>query len=948
MFEPGKMHNVVQEMQRLKIDVLGISEARWPNSGNYPVAYGMVYFSGNRDTHHRNGVAIVISKTMVPSVINFVPVSDRVIFLQLQTKTGKLNIIQGYAPTADKSDEEVEQFYEQIDQVLRSTKPRDSTIILGDFNSKIGKGKSGKHVGEYGLGIRNERGDRLLQFCQENDMIITNTFFKLPNRRLYTWKSPQDNDNNIVRNQIDFLLVNERYRNSIKSVKTYPGADVYSDHNLLLARLHIKLKLLTQKTKTNQLDISCLSNPKTKQQLQQAINKNLKTLHITEKHHNTGSPDDQWQTLKAAIMKPAETILIKKKQKEKQEWMTDKILQLMALRRTFKGKCEQKYKQIHNEIRLQIRIAKEDFYKKKCDEIEELQMKHDSFNVHKKVKELAGTQKRKQPSTLYNSEGKIITELEERLKAWWRYVNELFTDERQEPNLRNGQEDEGPEITKDEVIYALKRMRNGKSPGPDELPVELLKLIEERSINTLVDLFNNIYQSGIIPQEWLLSTFVTMPKKGNPRQCSDYRTISLMSHILKTFLKIIHTRIHRKLEIDISDTQFGFRNGVGTREALFALNVMSQRCLDINQDLYICFIDYNKAFDKVRHDQVIKLLTEKNLDKRDIRIISNLYYNQKATVRVGNDMTEEIQIKRGVRQGCILSPTLFNLYSEEIINKAISNLSIGIKINGILINNLRYADDTILVAETLGDLQTLVNNIVECSEDYGLSLNIGKTKFMLITKSSINNVLDLRAYNQTIERVTKYNYLGTMINENNDCAEEIKIRIEKARAVFTKMKRVFCGRDLSLELKVRLMRCYVLSVLFYGVETWTMKKIDIKKIDAFEMWMYRRMLRISWTQKITNVEVMRRMHKEREVILTIKKRKLQYLGHITRGRKYQLLQTIMQGKIAGKRSVGRRRNSWLKNLREWYNCSNNQLFRSAVSKVRIALMIANLRNEDGT
>lgn len=527
--------------------------------------------------------------------------------------------------------------------------------------------------------------------------------------------------------------------------------------------------------------------------------------------------------------------------------------------------------------------------------------------------------------------------------TWKNYVEELFDDERQEHNIDSIQGDEGPEITKEEILYAIKTMKNGKSPGPDGLTSELLKLVEGDSVNTLVDLFNCIYKTGEIPKEWLLSTFVTIPKKANAK----HRTISLMGHTLKVFLKVIHTRIHRKLDVDIGDTQFGFRNGLGTREALFALNVMCQRCLDMNQNIYMCFIDYNKAFDKVRHDHLMRLLVEKSLDKRDIRIISKIYYNQKANIRIEQETTEEIEIKKGVRQGCILSPILFNLYSEDIINRALSEQDIGIKINGIPINNLRYADDTVVIAETPEDLQILINRIVECSEEYGLSLNISKTKIMVVSKSP-QNLPDITVHGQKIERVRKYNYLGTVINENNDSSEEIRIRVEKARATFTKMKKVFCGRDLSLKLKIRLVRCYVLSVLFYGMEAWTLKKIDTKRIEAFEMWMYRRILRISWTERVTNVEVLRRMQKEKELILTIKKRKLQYLGHVMRGDKYQLLQLIIQGKIMGKRSIGRRRNSWLKNLREWYNCNNCQLFRSAVSKIRIALMIAKLRNEDGT
>lgn len=947
MYEPGRMHNAIREMQRLNIDILGISDTRWPDSGQLNTTNGIMYFSGNDETHHRNGVAILVARNVIPSVIGFTPISDRIILLQLQTNKAKVNIIQIYAPTADKPDEEIELFYDNLQSVLSSTKTRDATIIIGDFNAKIGKGRCDKYVGEYGLGTRNERGDRLLEFCQTNNYIITNTFYKLPKRRLYTWKSPQDTKDRPIRNQIDYFLINERYRNGVKSVKAYPGADMFSDHNPVIARFQIKLKRMVKRTKRNQIDIRQLQKAEIRQSIKEEINNNLRTFRMKGEYENEHYINEKWDHFKSALMKPMKTISKGEKCKANQEWMTDEILGLMDKRRIFKNKCEQQYKTIQRQIRNKIRVAKENFYKTKCEEIEELQQKHDSFNIHKKVKELAGLQRRNRLNTLYDPDGKIITDTAEKLKIWKNYIEELFEDHRQKDYLEPTDRDEGPEITKEEILYALNTLKSRKAIGPDGLPSEILKLVEEEQVSVLVDLFNSIYKTGIIPREWLISTFITLPKKRNPKQCQDYRTISLMGHTLKTFLKVIHARIYRKLEQDISDTQFGFRNGLGTREALFALNVMSQRCLDMNQDMYLCFIDYTKAFDKVRHDQLLKLLKEKNLDSRDINIISNLYYNQRAVIQVEENTTEDIEIKRGVRQGCVLSPLLFNIYSEDIMNKALADQEHGIKINGRPVNNLRYADDTVLIAETLQDLQELIDAVGKTSEEHGLTLNTDKTKFMVITKST-QNIGNIYIHDQPIERVKKYNYLGTLFNETVDNSQEIKTRIEKARGTFMKMKKVFCSRDLSLELKIRLMRCYVLSVLYYGLESWTLKKNDMRKMEAFELWIYRRILRISWVERVTNIEVLRRMKKEREIILTIKERKLLYLGHIMRGDKYQLLQLIVQGKISGKRSVGRRRHSWLKNLREWFHTTNNHLFRTAVSKIRIALMIANLRNEDGT
>lgn len=225
-------------------------------------------------------------------------------------------------------------------------------------------------------------------------------------------------------------------------------------------------------------------------------------------------------------------------------------------------------------------------------------------------------------------------------------------------------------------------------------------------------------------------------------------------------------------------------------------------------------------------------------------------------------------------------------------------------------------------------------------------MNTKKTKFMRISKTRTNNE-NLTIYDTKIEQVEKYMYLGTLINSTNDYSKEIRARIEIARANFNRLRKVLCTRDLNLKLRVRLAKCYVFPTLLYGMEAWTLNVATMKKLESFELYMYRRILKISWTEHTTNNDVMRRINKEMEIVETIKSRKLQYLGHITRGTRYARLQLIMQGKILGKRSIGRRRIPWLRNLREWYGCTSTELFRAAASKIRIAMMIADLRRGDG-
>lgn len=382
---------------------------------------------------------------------------------------------------------------------------------------------------------------------------------------------------------------------------------------------------------------------------------------------------------------------------------------------------------------------------------------------------------------------------------------------------------------------------------------------------------------------------------------------------------------------------------MGTREALFSLNVLTQRCRDMNVDVFACFIDYKKAFDCVTHQKIINILKSTGIDAQDLKIISGLYGQQTATVKVEGCTSEEIAIRRGVRQGCVLSPLLFNLYSATVFNEALENTRAGIKINGNIIKNIRYADDTVIMASSISELQSLMDLIVKHSEDFGLYMNTSKTKLLVFLKTP--RPATLKLHGETIAQVSSLKYLGSLVNQQCDPKLEIRSRIAQARITLNNMKTLLANRNLSLELRIRILRCYVFPVLLYGCESWTIDATTEKRIEAFEMYAYRRMLRISWTEHKSNIEVMHQMGKHKELLTTIKERKLEYLGHIMRGERYEILRLIIEGKIEGRRSVGRRQNSWLRDLRRWFVQTSIDIFRAAVSRATIAIWIANLHRE---
>ena len=203
--------------------------------------------------------------------------------------------------------------------------------------------------------------------------------------------------------------------------------------------------------------------------------------------------------------------------------------------------------------------------------------------------------------------------------------------------------------------------------------------------------------------------------------------------------------------------------------------------------------------------------------------------------------------------------------------------------------------------------------------------------------------MNIQINGNIIERCSSFKYLGCSVNENWDMTQEIRSRIEQARTVFHKMKKPLTSRNIRLELRLRMVKCYVFPIVLYGMEGWTLTRKLEEKINAFEMWVYRRMLRISWRDHISNIDVLSQMNTQQSLLPSIKKRKLLYFAHVMRNDKYRLLHLVIQGRIEGRRTRGRRRTSWLKNLRDWYQKSTRSLFRAAASKIRIALMIANLR-----
>ena len=473
----------------------------------------------------------------------------------------------------------------------------------------------------------------------------------------------------------------------------------------------------------------------------------------------------------------------------------------------------------------------------------------------------------------------------------------------------------------------------------------MLKAHNYVEMKKTTEICNLVYEHGCIPSDMNESIFVRLPKKAKAANCSDYRTLSLMSHILKIILKVVLMRNRTKIEQEIDETQSGFMTGKGTSEGIFNLRTIMERYLGNNKVLYICFIDYEKAFDRVNHEKLIQCLQRIDIDGKDLQLIKNLYWNQRAFIQTENGLSPEIHIRRGVRQGCVLSPCLFNLYTENIFREVVTDK--GIKIGGRTINNLRYADDTVLLAETKEDLQHILNEVNNVGKRYGMKMNATKTKSMVISRKEETPQIKLDIDGAAINQVQQFKYLGQTISDDGKCDAEITKRIEIARGAFNSLKGVLLSSVISLNTKKRIVACYIWSTLLYGCETWTLSQAHINKLQAFEMWVYRKMKRISWTDKITNDDVLKKVNAKRYIIPSLKLRKITYFGHMIRRDNIQRL--LLEGRMEGKRSRGRPRAEWIDNIREWTKMKQyNDLVKTAQDREKWRAMAANIQREEGT
>uniref|UniRef100_W5MYU0 Reverse transcriptase domain-containing protein n=1 Tax=Lepisosteus oculatus TaxID=7918 RepID=W5MYU0_LEPOC len=503
-----------------------------------------------------------------------------------------------------------------------------------------------------------------------------------------------------------------------------------------------------------------------------------------------------------------------KKLEKRSKWLSAETIKVADQRRAAKATGDRdEARRLNAEFQRAARKDKEAYWDQRCKQMEEDCRKGHTRNLFAPVKKIR-TYFTARKGAIKDKNRKVLTGQQCIRSRWREYTEELYA---------STSDPETPHDIPVKMEPAILEPNN-KAPSIDCIPEEMLRPVPPVAIKAICQ---KIWETSRWPKDWKRSVFIPLPKKGDARDCCNYCTIALIRHASKVLLKIIEQSLHPIIEAELPESQAGFKRGRGTSDHITNLRWITEKCHEYQKNVYICFIYYSKAFDFIKHDKLWKAL------------------------------------------GYILSPFLFNLFAEIIMRK---ELEIGVKIGGRNINNLRYADDTILLAETEDGLKYLILRIKKESEKMGLHLNIKKTNIMT---TAGNGAVKITINSEEIKCVKVFCFLGSMIDRTGDCGPEI------SRSAMLSMHQIWKSKDISLTTKCKMVHAIVFPISMYGCESWTLKK-DRKRMDSFELWCWRRLLWIPWTARVTNKEVLERIKPEISLVGKVTRLQLTYVGHMMR------------------------------------------------------------------
>ena len=904
-----------RELSRLRVDIVGLSETRRPGSGETSSEGYTYYWSGMSNGARLRGVAIGISSRLQPSVVEVTPVDERILRMRLKHTMGFMSLIAVYAPTEVCEIEEKEMFYAKLDSVLDQCPRRDTLIVLGDFNATTGTERVGYEicVGPHGSGTRNTNSSLLLNFARSRRLRIAGSWYQRPELHRWTWYSNAGG----VAKEIDHILVSTRWR-ILQNCRVFRSAEFFAtDHRLVVAtlKLHVKSRRIPRCDHTvfhleKLKDLACAH------EYAVTVSNQFEVLGTLE------DPVELWDTFKRETLNAAKRC-IGERPRSRGGFVSAETLENIEKSRAARlaGSRDQ-YRTLSRRSRTLLRRDKERYVRDLAGEVEGHFNANDLRPAFRALKKLR-SKSTSQVSAIRTADGCLVSDTDGQLARWAEYFGQLYMADPPIEQLRTDGlrvVDADPPINEtapslDEVREAVARLRGGKAPGVCNISAELLKSGGEAMIRGLHAVLTAVWQSGTIPPDWKRGLVVPIWKgKGDRQDCNNYRGITLLSVPGKVLAHLLLMRIRNQLLMYQRPEQSGFTPGKSTTDRILALRVLVERRREFRQGMLAAYVDLKKAFDSVHREALWDLLRLRGIPARIIDLLTGLYSGTESAVKCGGaGVSSFFPVNSGVRQGCVLAPSLFNTCMDWVLGRAVDRSHCGASVGNTKVTDLVFADDAVIFAESLEVLVMALDALHEEAKPLGLQVSWTKTKVQVFGGLLDETVRSVHACGEDIEILDSFTYLGSVVHNNGGSRQEVLRRIGLAHGVMDSLNEsIWRCRYLRKKTKIRIFKSLVLPVLLYGCETWTLNSDLKRRIDAFGNKCLRRIMGYRWNDFVSNQRLLRETE-SRPITSIVCQRQLRLYGHVARYPEADPAHRVVsvRDNPAWRRPRGRPHSSWL-------------------------------------
>jgi exonuclease III len=952
---------IAHELSRLSVDIAALSEVRLSEEGSLRElrAGYTLYWSGKPKTEKRlSGVGFMVKDSIATKLSNL-PTghTDRIMSMRLPLgKQQHATLFSVYAPTLQADSSEKDKFYADLRRLLKSVPESDKIIILGDFNARVGRDSDTWKaiIGKHGVGSCNDNGRLLLEFCAELQLTITNTIFQQKDSLKTTWMHPRSKHWHLI----DYIIVRQRDLKDVLHTRVMRSAECHTDHRLVRCKLNFYLKPRSKQGRTikRKLQIKNLLSEDVKENFQTSLHSRLEKPNLPPDL----PPEEMWNHIKAAILQTSEEILgfTTKKHKDWFDENNQTIQELLASKRSAyqahlaQPSCPQKkaaFRLICSSLQRSLREIQNEWWSKLSERTQRYADTGDYKKFYEALKAVYGPSFQIQ-SPLRSADGQeLLTDRESILNRWSEHFHTLFSTSRTVQKAvidRIPQQPPKMELdvapTLQETVKAIEQLKAGKAAGKDGIPPEIWKKGGLTLHTKLHEFFVCCWERGKLPQDLRDAVIITLYKnKGEKSDCSNYRGITLLSIAGKILARVLLNRLVPTIAEDhVPESQCGFRANRGTADMVFVLRQIQEKCREQNKGMYITFVDLTKAFDTVSRTGLWKILAKLGCPPKFLTMVIQLHEDQLGQVKNNNELSQTFPIANGVKQGCVLAPTLFSIFFSTMLQKATEDLDdedgiyIRFRTDGNLFNlrrlqahtktleklisELLFADDDALVAHTEAALQRATSCFAEACQLFGLEVNLKKTEVLhQPAPKEVYRPPSILIDRTELNVVHQFTYLGCVISSDAKIDKEIDNRLSKANSAFGRLyKRVWRNPKLKRVTKINVYRAVVLSTLLYGAESWVTYSRHLRLLERFNQRCLRTILNIHWSDFVTNTEVLKQAGIT-SVEATLMKIQLRWVGHVSRMEDHRLPKIALYGELSsGHRGRGAPRKRYKDSLKK--------------------------------